>query len=607
MAVSDSVMGFLARYRGRLQAGLDASAWFVGIYVAVWLRFEMDLDMWKHQRLLLAFLIAAALQLCLGSVFGLYQRRWRFASFEETRALAATVVVVTMLLSVLNLVAFQPRLVPISVAVGAGLVATAAMAATRYVWRMILWRRMRPGDRAERVLVFGAGEAGEQLVTAMLRNPASRMLPVGFLDDDPGKRRMRIRGVPVLGTRDDVSAAVQRTHARRLVIAVPSGSAQLFREVSQLANDAGVPVGVLPAVEELLVDGEPHVSVADVRPIDVRDLLGRPQVQTDIDQIAGYITGRRVLVTGAGGSIGSELCRQLHRLAPEQLVMLDRDEGGLHKVSLQLTGRALLNDRNLVVADIRDLDRMREVFAEHLPEVVFHAAALKHMPLLEMHPSEGVKTNIWGTQNLLEVSGEFGVDRFVNISTDKAAAPENVLGYTKRIAERLTAHAAAKNSGTYLSVRFGNVLGSRGSVLETFQAQIAAGGPVTVVHPDVTRFFMTAQEAVELVIQAGAIGRDGEALVLDMGEPVSIDAVARQLISQADRPINIEYTGLRPGEKLHEVLFGPNEIGVADAHPLITHVEVPAIAPMHLTVDTTVDQQQLVAGIRRSCAPITIS
>jgi FlaA1/EpsC-like NDP-sugar epimerase len=259
-------------------------------------------------------------------------------------------------------------------------------------------------------------------------------------------------------------------------------------------------------------------------------------------------------------------------------VLLDRDESALHAVQLSIEGRALLDSRHLVVCDIRDTDRVTQIFEEHRPEVVFHAAALKHLPLLQMHPEEALKTNVWGTQVLVDASLATGVQRFVNISTDKAADPCSVLGYSKRLAERLTAAAADHGDGVFLSVRFGNVLGSRGSVVTAFEKQIEAGGPITVTDPDVTRYFMTVEEAVQLVIQAGAVGRDGEALVLDMGEPVRIDDVAKRLIAESNRSIEIVYTGLRDGEKLHEVLFGTGEVGSSPSHPRISHVEVPPLA-----------------------------
>jgi FlaA1/EpsC-like NDP-sugar epimerase len=340
---------------------------------------------------------------------------------------------------------------------------------------------------------------------------------------------------------------------------------------------------VVPPVGELVGH---RLSVADVRPVLEADLLGRREIDTDVGAIAGYLTGRRVLVTGAGGSIGSELCRQVHRFDPAELIMLDRDESALHAVQLSIHGRALLEDNNMLIADIRDRDRVFELFASHRPDVVFHAAALKHLPLLEMHPLEAVKTNIFGTQHVLDAAASVGVSRFVNISTDKAANPTSVLGRTKRLAERLTASMRPPNS-VYLSVRFGNVLGSRGSVLTSFRAQIDAGGPITVTDPKVTRYFMTVEEAVQLVIQGGAIGGPGEVLVLDMGAPVCIADVAERLVEAANRPIEIVFTGLRPGEKLHEDLLGHGELDQRPNHALISQVQVPplTIADVHAMGD----------------------
>jgi FlaA1/EpsC-like NDP-sugar epimerase len=335
-------------------------------------------------------------------------------------------------------------------------------------------------------------------------------------------------------------------------------------------------VKVLPAMSELL--GDHRVGIRDVRDIDMGDLLGRRQIETDVDEIAGYLVGQRVLVTGAGGSIGSELCLQIARYKPAELIMLDRDESALHAVQLSLHGEARLDLPEVVLADIRDAVVLQEIFAERRPHVVFHAAALKHVNMLEQYPDEGWKTNVLGTRNVLEAAYSVGVSHFINISTDKAAKPLNVLGRTKRLAEQLTSSYAQRTGGAYISVRFGNVLGSRGSVLTTFAAQIARGGPVTVTHAETTRYFMTISESVQLVIQAGAIGDGGEVLVLDMGEPVRIADVARQLIDLAGQEIEIVYTGLRPGEKLHEELFSLDEVGTRREHPLISHVAVPPLA-----------------------------
>lgn len=569
-----SLLPALGRHRSAVQAAIDLAAWLTGIWLAVMLRFEFSATSWPLSKVFVAFAIAGAAQLLVGFAAGLYIGRWRFGSFDEVPAVAQTALAATGVLFVIACLGFSPRLLPISVAVASGLFAMMLMGLSRYLWRFRIDRRLRPSaEAATKVLVFGAGEAGVALVHAMLRNPSSPYYPVGMLDDDASKQQLRVTGTPVLGTRDDMLEAVERTGARHLIIAVPSAKNTLVRDVSAAALDADLAVSVLPRVDELL---SPEVNIGDVRPLDERDLLGRHEIATDVEQIAGYLTGKVVLVTGAGGSIGSELCRQIHQFGPSRLVMLDRDESALHAVQLSIEGRAMLDTRNLVVADIRDRPRVDEVFAEHRPDVVFHTAALKHLPLLEMYPEEGTKTNVEGTRNLLLAAERNGVERFVNISTDKAADPTSVLGHTKRSAELLTAGVATRADGTYLSVRFGNVLGSRGSVLEAFRAQIIDGGPVTVTHRDVTRYFMLVEEAVQLVIQAGAIGNDGEALVLDMGEPVRIADVARRLVAGAERKIDIVYTGLRPGEKMHEVLLGASELDHRPAHPLISHVHVPA-------------------------------
>lgn len=328
----------------------------------------------------------------------------------------------------------------------------------------------------------------------------------------------------------------------------------------------------------------PEVERAVVGASGQLNVLGREPLDHDIAGLSDYLTGRRVLVTGAGGSIGSELARQVNQFGPAELVLLDRDESALHGVQLSLYGSALLDTPDVVLTCIRDREALRDAFAQHRPEIVFHAAALKHLPLLEQYPAEGWKTNVIGTHNLLALSAETGVEKFINISTDKAANPTSVLGRTKRAAEQLTAWYGQNADGTYLSVRFGNVLDSRGSVLHTFRGQIARGGPVTVTHPDVTRYLMTIPEACELVLHAGAVGRDGEALVLDMGEPVRILDVAHQLIARSGQGVEVVFTGLRPNEKLHEELFSTGEVAVRADHPLISHVTVPPLAPERLNL-----------------------
>jgi FlaA1/EpsC-like NDP-sugar epimerase len=529
-------------------------------------------------------------QLAVGTAIGLYRGRWRFGSLDEVSALVRSAAAATAVIAVIDMTVLS-HYVPISATVGGGFIALVAMAGFRYAWRLALERRLLPGEDAQPVVVFGAGEGGLQVLTAMLRNPSSPFRPVALLDDNLGKRNLSISGIRVEGTRADLGEVAARHDAESVVIAIPSASSALVSEVSDLARAAHLRVLVLPPVRDLY-DGS--VDVSDVRPLSEEDLLGRHRIDTDVSSIAGYLLGRRVLVTGAGGSIGAELVRQLSAYGPSELMLLDRDESALHGLQLELEGRALLDTPNLIVADIRDRDTVDEVLADRRPDVVFHAAALKHLPLLERHPAEAVRANVLGTHHLLEASLANGVQRFVNISTDKAADPTSVLGYTKAIAERLTADASRRSAGTFLSVRFGNVLGSRGSVLTAFRAQIRTGGPVTVTHPDVTRYFMTAEEAAELVIQAGALGVDGEVLVLDVGSPVRIADVAARLVAQAEADVPIVFTGLRPGEKLAESLWGEQEHPRRGPHPLISHLLAPRLDASVITeLMTTRDPVEL--------------
>ncbi|MDQ2677542.1 MAG: polysaccharide biosynthesis protein [Actinomycetota bacterium] len=558
-----------------MQASFDALAWTFGLWMATFLRFEMQISKVDIGGVVLVATLAAVLQVAIGTFAGLYVHRWRYGTFEEVAASLRVTVGVAVLITLLDL-SLLGHAVPVSAAIVSAFLTLSVMSAGRLGWRMLLDRwTLAKDDGREPIIVMGAGDGGLQIVTAMLKSGPFH--PVAILDDNPSLRKLRIKGVHVAGDRSQLAAVVERTGASTLIIAIPSADGETVRDLAGRADALGLDTLILPPVAELFGVG---VTVGDIRPLTEADLLGRRELSLDIDSVAGYLTGRRVLVTGAGGSIGSELCRQIHRFAPASLVMLDRDESALQGVQLSIEGRGLLDSRNLVVACIRDAERMAEVFDEHRPEVVFHAAALKHLPLLEMHESEGWKTNVWGTQNLLDVAGKFDVERFVNISTDKAADSTSVLGNTKRVAEQLTSFAGKTQDGTYLSVRFGNVLGSRGSVLPLFREQIARGGPVTVTHPEVTRYFMTIPEACELVIQAGALdSHDGKVLVLDMGEPVRIADLARRLVKESGKRIEVVYTGLRPGEKLHEVLFAPEERAAVSEHPLISWVDVPAMSP----------------------------
>jgi FlaA1/EpsC-like NDP-sugar epimerase len=563
-----------------LQFVIDMVIWSLTAIAASYARFEYQghhdpFGATKSSviRVLPIVLVVHAL---VGYVVGIYRRRWRYGSFDEVGGLVVATFITTSVLFVLRFFDQSLNPFPRSVILIAGFAGLCFVAASRYAWRLIREQLRRPtAQTAAKILVYGAGEGGIQMVNTLLRNPQSPYLPVGFLDDNPDTHRLSISGVPVLGGRDQLSQARARTGATTLLIAIPSADSALISDISARARELSMDVKVLPAVQNL---NERPLDTSDIRDLTDEDLLGRRKVVIDLQQISDYLVNRRVLVTGAGGSIGSELCRQLARFNPAELIMLDRDESALHEVQLSIHGRALLDTPQTVLADLRDETTINHIFDTRKPEVVFHAAALKHLPLLERYPLEAYQTNVLGTLTLLNAAQRTGVGVFVNISTDKAANPISVLGYSKRIAERVTAAVGqSAKSGKYMSVRFGNVLGSRGSVLMSFRDQIAKGGPLTVTHRGVTRYFMTISEAVQLVIQAGAIGSSGEALVLDMGTPVSIYDVAKQLVTNSGKPVEIEIVGLRAGEKVHEELFGDGEIDTRPRHPLISHVPVESV------------------------------
>ena len=561
---------------------LDSVAWALALIVAVFFRYEFVEARIVWLPLLILCAAAAVIQLILGSAYWLYRGRYRYGSFEEVRALLYTVLTVTVLAG-LPVIAFGTLLrIPRSAVLIAAPMAFVLMGAVRYLKRLWVDHQSKPGDEAEPTLILGAGYMGGVLVHRMMTDQYSRYLPVGLIDDDWAKRHLRLMGVPVLGTREDISRIAAETEAKVLIIAIARADSSLLREITDAASAAGLDVKVLPVLDEVLDESN---ELTDVRDVSIEDLIGRHPVDTEVASIAGYLTGKRVMVTGAGGSIGSELCRQIVKYAPAELMMLDRDETGLQVTQISILGRGLLDTKDVILADIRDPEALHAIFAERRPEVVFHTAALKHLPMLEQYPDEGWKTNVLGSLNVLNAAQSVGVTTFVNVSTDKAANPTSALGHSKRVAEKLTAWAAEQTGMKYLSVRFGNVIGSRGSMLPTFQALIESGGPVTVTHPDMTRFFMTIREACQLVIQAGGIGRPGEVLILDMGEPVRILDIAKRMIAQSGKNIDIVYTGLRVGEKLDEELFSEGELDERPFHPKISHASIPVLDPARLDRD----------------------
>jgi len=574
--------GFVSWKSRRLAQLLwDAASWTAAVPVALLVRYDFEPPAGSLATALVLGLVLATVQVVVGMVFRLYRGRYVIGSFDEVLGVVVTAVFSAIIGSVAVLV-FNPVGIPRLTTVIAVGIALTSMLGARFVWRGAR-QQVALNQQGARTVIFGAGDAGSQVVNLMLADRAHAFQPVGFIDDDPTKRHLRRSGIRVLGTRADLEDILTEQSAEILLVAIAGVTAQQLVELDSICAPLDVAVRVIPTASDIAGGA---VRLGDISDVTEEDLMGRRPVTTDEAQITEFIRGKRILVTGAGGSIGSELCRQIARYRPAELHLLDRDESALHAVQLTLDGSGTLQSDRLILADIRDHDRIVQIFKNLRPQIVFHSAALKHLPLLESHPEEAFKTNVLGTNNVLKAAKNVNVESFVNISTDKAADPTSVLGYSKLITERLTAGTGDQNPGTYVSVRFGNVLGSRGSVIHTFRYQIERGGPVTVTDEEVTRYFMTIKEAVHLVLQASVLGSNGETLILDMGAPVNIAQMARYMISRSGRDIDILFTGIRNGEKLHESLFSRTENSNVRVHPLISHSRVKPVSSLDLQVNT---------------------
>lgn len=586
-------------------AAWDVASWVLATTIfagARYQRLDLDFSQWLYTYVYAA--CAVVLQLIAGIWTKIYRGRHHVGSFEEAFTLGLIVGSIGVVLALGSWILApigNPLFIILTVPVGALML----MGAGRFGARAYFTRHLRESSApdATRVLVYGAGNAGQQLGRLIASDPDTPYEIVGFIDDDPHKQNLHLGPYRVLGTRQDMVGLADDLGVRTILVAMPTATSELMREVSRITDREGLQLLVMPRTKDI-VGG--RVNLAQLHRIDVTDLLGRRPIKTDLAEIAGYLRGKVVLVTGAGGSIGSEIAAQVHTFGPRELVMLDHDESLLHSTQLRIFRHGLLDSPNVVLCDIRDVDALDAAFTRHRPDVVFHAAALKHLPMLQLYPQEGWKTNVLGTRNVLEASRRHGVRRFVNVSTDKAADASSVLGKTKRIAEELTAWYGHELDARYLSVRFGNVLGSRGSMLHTFAAQIEAGGPLTITDREVTRYFMTIPEACELVIQAGAIGSSGDVLVLDMGEPVKILEVAQGLIARSGKDIEIKVTGLRDGEKLHEVLISSDETYEPTSHPLIRRLTVPPVDPALLAEIDATDVHSL-DRLTHQGAPVDLS
>ncbi len=547
---------------------------------AYWLRFNLSAIPLEYRDTALSAILPIVL--IEGAVFwslGLYRGVWRFASLPDLERILKAVALGT-LLSLLALFAIN-RLhgVPRSVPVLFALLQLLLLAGPRVLYRWLKDRRLdlRTG---ERVLIVGAGRAGEMLVRDMLRDRSKSYVPVGFVDDNPRRLGSDVQGMPVIGTTDQIPELVRDEAVDLILLAVPSATSQQMQRIVALCEEARAPFRTVPQLESLMSG---RVSIQALRDVAIEDLLGRELVQLDREGIATGLAGKAVLVTGAGGSIGSELCRQIAQIGPERLVLLENCEHNLYQIDSELRRSFPSLALHLCLGDVTDPLAVESAFRHAEPNIVFHAAAYKHVPLLEGQARQAVRNNVLGTMRVAQAAAARGVDRFVLISTDKAVSPSNVMGATKRVAELYCQCLTSESRTRFIAVRFGNVLGSAGSVVPLFRAQIAAGGPVTVTDPEVERFFMTIPEACQLILQAAVLGEGGEVFVLDMGEPVKIRYLAEQMIRlSGKRPeldVPIHYIGLRPGEKLYEELFYEDEDLHPTPHPKIRMARPPLSDP----------------------------
>jgi FlaA1/EpsC-like NDP-sugar epimerase len=564
-------------FRNRYLLLCDTVALLVVPLVAYMVRFEgLDWAPADTQALVLFTLIAVPWKLGLFLSSGLYQRLWSQASLSDligivraaTISAAGAVVLGALILPAAGVT--QVR-VPLSVLLLDAFATITVVAGPRLLAKVLRsGRRHRRRASDPAALIVGAGPAGELIAKEMLANPSLALRPVGFVDDDPRKRGHQLCGLPVLGSLDELPAVIRQHRVGEVVIAMPEARGSLVRSVVRAAGEAGVHTRTVPSLSEIL---NARVRISALRNVQIQDLLRRDPVHTDLAAVRVVLSGRTVLVTGAGGSIGSELCQQIARLGPSRLLLVGHGENSIFDIQAALRASNPEIETVPLIADVRDRARMREILGRFRPTAVFHAAAHKHVPLMEQNVAEAILNNVRGTMSVVDAAVEAGTDHFVLISTDKAVRPCSVMGITKRIAEMVVQRAALEHDRHFVAVRFGNVLGSRGSVVPTFLQQIEAGGPVTVTHPDMRRYFMTIPEAVQLVLQAGALGHRGEVFVLDMGEPVKIVDLARDLIRlsglEPDQDIEIRFTGMRPGERLDEEVLVSGESVVPTMHPKV--------------------------------------
>ncbi|EJR58329.1 hypothetical protein IIO_04351 [Bacillus cereus VD115] len=547
---------------------LDSFIVLTAVYLSYWFIHPNVLN-----KIPMTVIVSSITLLCSHHVFAgiykLYNKAWEYASVGELKqifkAITLSILVTAIVQQIIN------HDIYVRILAIAWMLHLLLIGGSRFVWRMFRDTYITKDTNKKRTLIVGAGSAGTMVVRQLQHNKEADLYPIAFVDDDKNKQKLEIYNVPVVGMTNNIKEIVEDNDIEHIIIAIPSLSRNQINEIFEKCRKTKAKTQIVPMLEDLL-DGK--VAVNEFRDVQVEDLLGREPIQLDDAGIGEKITGKTILVTGAGGSIGSEICRQVMKYRPAKIVLLGHGENSIYNIEMEM--RVTYKDSVEItteIADVQDRNKIFEVMEKHCPYIVYHAAAHKHVPLMERNPEEAVKNNIFGTKNVAEAADTFKVNTFVMVSTDKAVNPTNVMGATKRFAEMLVQHMASVSTGTrFVAVRFGNVLGSRGSVIPLFKKQIQKGGPVTVTHPDMIRYFMTIPEASRLVIQAGTLARGGELFVLDMGDPVKIVDLAKNLITLSGysiEEIGIEFTGLRPGEKMYEELLNEGEIHPEQIFPKI--------------------------------------
>ena len=547
---------------------VDSIIVLFSIFISYWL-LHPTVSLYSNKVIVISAVTLLIAHHIVAHFYQLYARVWAVASVKELVIIGLSVTISVAIAMIMQKIINGD--VYFRVMTITWLLHIILIGGSRFLLRLLNDRKeLKYEGNTKRVLIVGAGDAGTMLARSINRNPFTEYKIVGYVDDDTNKMYLKLMDVRILGTTKDIASIVKDKGVEEIIIAIPSLSKPEMKKLYERCTVSNAKVKVMPKIEDVMTG---KVSVNDMQEVKIEDLLGRNEVKLDMLAISKKLTDKVVLVTGAGGSIGSEICRQIMHFQPSQIILLGHGENSIYNISMELqekfSGKTTIIP---IIADVQDRDRIFEVVNEYRPDVIYHAAAHKHVPLMEFNPREAVKNNIFGTKNVAEAAHEYGVKNFVLVSTDKAVNPPNVMGATKRIAEMVIQDLAKRSKTNFAAVRFGNVLGSRGSVVPRFKAQIAAGGPVTVTHPDMTRYFMTIPEASRLVLQAGSLAKGGEVFVLDMGEPVKIVDLAKNVIrlsGYTEEDIKIKFTGIRPGEKMYEELLNPEEIQEENIYPKI--------------------------------------